>query len=186
MDICSGFGVNMICYDPYPIKDSNYHYVSLEEIFKQSDIISLHCPLTKESQHLINQNSLNQMKEGVFIINTSRGALIDSEALLEAIKSRKVGAAALDVYEEEADLFYEDKSNNIIQDDVLARLISMPNVLVTSHQAFLTHEALSNIASTTMKNLDEYYKGEFLENEVCYHCLKDPSQCHKRMNKSCF
>lgn len=186
MDICSGFGVNIICYDPYPMKDSNYHYVSLEEIFQQSDIISLHCPLTKESHHLINEKSLNQMKNGVFIINTSRGALIESEALLEAIKSRKVGAAALDVYEEEADLFYEDNSNMIIQDDVLARLISMPNVLVTSHQAFLTHEALSNIASTTMKNLDEYFKEEFLENEVCYHCLKDPSECHKKMKKSCF
>lgn len=168
MDICRGFGTEVLAYDPYPVKDSDIHYVELDELFRRSDIISLHCPLTKESYHIIDKKSLSKMKDGVYIMNTSRGALIDSEDLLEAIKDKKVGAAALDVYEEEADLFYEDNSNTILQDDVLARLISMPNVLVTSHQAFLTEEALGNIAETTLHNLDEYFKGEVMENEVCF------------------
>lgn len=186
MDICKGFGVTIVAYDPYPIKDSDICYVELDELFRRSDIISLHCPLTKDSYHIINKDSLAKMKDGVYLINTSRGALIDSEDLLEAIKDQKVGAAALDVYEEEADLFYEDNSNTIIQDDVLARLISMPNVLVTSHQAFLTREALGNIAETTLHNLNEYFNGEFMENEVCYHCLKDSSECRKNERKRCF
>lgn len=186
IDVCSGFGVNMIMYDPYPAKGCGYHYVSLDELFKQSDIISLHCPLTKDSYHIINQESIEKMKEGVFILNTSRGALIDSEALLEGLKSRKIGAAGLDVYEEESDLFFEDFSDQIIQDDVLARLVSLPNVLVTSHQAFLTNEALENIAKTSLSDIYAFFHGELLEHEVCYHCSKEMTNCQHRLNQPCF
>lgn len=186
MDVCSGFGVELIAYDPYPVPDSNINYVSFEELCERSDIISLHCPLTKDSYHLINRESIQRMKTGVYIMNTSRGALIDSEALLEGIKSGKIGAAGLDVYEEESDLFYEDFSNTIIQDDVLALLLSMPNVLITSHQAYLTKEALSNIAGVTMKNLDEFFNNQTLTNEVCYHCSKEFVNCQKKLNKPCF
>lgn len=186
IDICRGFGVEIIAYDLYPAKDSGITYVTLDELFERSDIISLHCPLSKETHHMIDAEAIAKMKEGVFIVNTSRGALIDSEALVEGIKSRKVGAAALDVYEEEADLFYEDNSNTIVQDDVIARLISLPNVLVTSHQAFLTKEALSNIAETTLKNIDSYLKGEFMENEICYHCNKEKAACCHSNGKRCF
>lgn len=186
LDICKGFGMNILAYDLYPVKDSDIHYVTLDELFEQSDIISLHCPLSKETHHMIDASAIDKMKEGVFLINTSRGALIDSEALVEGIKEKKIGAAALDVYEEEADLFYEDNSNTIVQDDTIARLISMPNVLITSHQAFLTKEALSNIAATTMKNIDEYLKGEFMENEICYHCTKDKVACSHQNGKRCF
>lgn len=184
--ICQGFGMNILAYDPFPIKDSDIHYVSLEELCEQSDIISLHCPLTKESHYIINERTISLMKKGVFLINTSRGALIDSEALLEGIKNHKIGAAGLDVYEEETDLFYEDYSNTIIQDDTLARLISMPNVIVTSHQAFLTKEALENIAETTLENLYQYFNGDIVKNEICYHCAKDAVSCHRKNNKPCF
>ena len=186
MDIVKGFGVTIIAYDPFPIENAGIDYVSLDELFERSDIISLHCPLTKDSHHIINKESLAKMKTGVFLLNTSRGALIDSEALLEAIKDGKVGAAGLDVYEEEAEVFYEDNSNTILQDDILARLISMPNVLVTSHQAFLTKEALGNIASTTLLNIDEFFTGNQMQNEICYHCLRDPQACRKNGGKSCF
>ncbi len=166
MDICKGFGMNVIAYDPFPIANSDIHYVSLDELFEQAHIISLHCPLTKDSTHMINDETIKKMRDGVVILNTSRGALINSEALVEGLKDGKIRSAALDVYEEEADIFYEDNSNTIIQDDILARLISMPNVLITSHQAFLTEEALGNIAETTMKNLDQFFTGAVLENEV--------------------
>lgn len=166
IDICKGFGTRVIAYDPYPIENAGIDYVSLDTIFEESDVISLHCPLTKESKHLINQETIQKCKKGVFLLNTSRGALIHSEALLDGIKSGQIGAAALDVYEEEADVFYEDNSDHILQDDVLARLLTMPNVLVTSHQAFLTKEALENIAETTLNNIDEYFAGEKLTNEV--------------------
>ena len=166
MDICKGFGMNVIAYDPFPIANSDIHYVSLDELFEQAHIISLHCPLTKDSTHMINDETIKKMRDGVVILNTSRGALINSEALVEGLKDGKILSAALDVYEEEADIFYEDNSNTIIQDDILARLISMPNVLITSHQAFLTEEALGNIAETTMKNLDQFFTGAVLENEV--------------------
>ena len=125
----------------------------LEELFSRSDIISLHCPLTEETRHLIDREAIRSMKKGVVLVNTSRGALIDAEALLEGIKERKVGAACLDVYEEEGDIFFEDRSGHILNDDLLSRLISMPNVIVTSHQAFLTEEALNNIAETTVGNI---------------------------------
>ena len=143
-------------------------YVSLDELFCGSDILSLHCPLTEETYHIIDEASLAKCKRGVVLLNTSRGALVDAEALLSAIKSRKVGAACLDVYEEESDLFFEDNSGHILEDDTLARLISMPNVIVTSHQAFLTEEALSNIAETTVNNIVEMIATGSCPNELCY------------------
>ena len=158
--------MNVIAYDKYPATDSNIDYVSVEELFAQSDIISLHCPLTAETHHMINRQSIERMKKGVVLINTSRGALIDAEALLEGIKSRKIGAACLDVYEEESEFFFEDFSGHILEDDTLARLISMPNVIVTSHQAFLTEEALSNIAETTVRNIVTCLSGKVSENEL--------------------
>jgi D-lactate dehydrogenase len=185
VNICNGFGLNVIAYDPYPITDSDIKYVSFEELCKQSDIISLHCPLTKETQHLIDKENFERMKKGVIIINTSRGALINSEALLNAIKEEKVGGAGLDVYEEETEFFYEDKSYSIIQDDILSGLISMPNVIVTSHQAFLTKEALTNIAEITLQNLSDYFEDKPLLNEICYHCIKYNS-CNKEEVKRCF
>jgi len=185
MDICKGFGMKVIAYDPYPLKDSDIHYVSLEELFKESDIISLHCPLTKDTFHLINEETIKMMKKGVYIVNTSRGALIDSEALLEGLKNEKIGGACLDVYEEESELFYEDMSYVVIQDDVLARILSMPNVIVTSHQAFLTKEALHNIAETTLKNCRDYFDDKVLENEVCYRCGRG-EVCLRKENKRCF
>lgn len=164
IDICRGFGMKVIAYDKYPRKDANIDYVDLETIFKNSDIISLHCPLTPETYHIIDRESIEEMKKGVIIINTSRGALIDAEALVEGIKNRKLGGACLDVYEEESDFFFEDFSGHIVDDDTLARLISMPNVIVTSHQAFLTKEALKNIAETTVLNINEVLSGNKCEN----------------------
>ncbi|MBR1431261.1 2-hydroxyacid dehydrogenase [Ruminococcus sp.] len=166
INICRGFGMNVIAYDKFPAKDSGIEYVELDELFSRSDIISFHCPLTDETYHLIAEKSVDKLKKGVVIINTSRGALIDAEALLEGIKARKIGAACLDVYEEEADVFFQDFSGHIIADDTLARLISMPNVIVTSHQAFLTEEALSNIAETTVNNIITCHKGEECPNEL--------------------
>ena len=172
INICRGFGMKVLCYDPFPADDPTLHYVPLDELFRESDIISFHCPLTPETRHVVNAASMEQMKKGVVLINTSRGALIDSEALLAGIKSRRVGAACLDVYEEESDIFFEDNSGHILEDDTLARLISMPNVIVTSHQAFLTEEALANIAETTVRNLLDYTDGTVGANEVCYRCAK--------------
>lgn len=184
-DICRGFGMNIICYDKYPSVESGLNYVELETLFRESDIISLHCPLTEDTYHLIGSDSINKMKKGVVIINTSRGALIDSAALLEAIKARHVGAACLDVYEEESDVFFEDYSGHIVEDDTLARLMTMPNVLVTSHQAFLTEEALSNIAETTVKNINTFFEDGKCENEICYRCGKS-AECKKNRVAKCF
>ncbi len=172
IDIASGFGMNVIAYDPYPISSpNNFKYVSLNQLLKQSDIISLHCPLTDKTKHIINKRTLAITKKGVIIINTSRGSLIDASSLLSAIKSRHVSAACLDVYEEESEIFFEDKSNHILDDEILRDLISMPNVIVTSHQAFLTKEALRNIALTTVDNILNYYKDTpNTSNEVCYKC----------------
>ena len=185
IDICRGFGMNVIAYDKFPAKDSGIEYVSLDELWERSDIISLHCPLTDENRHMINSSTIAQMKKGVVLINTSRGALIDTEALVEGIKDRKIGAACLDVYEEESNIFFHDYSNHIVNDDVLARLISMPNVIVTSHQAFLTKEALSNIADTTLSNIREFFSSDKCVNEVCYKCgqIADCMQLH---DKKCF
>lgn len=165
IDICRGIGMNVIAYDPNP-SQGYLEYVSLEELFARSDVISLHCPLTSETYHIINSYSLKMMKDKVFILNTSRGALIDTEALIDGIKSGKVGGAGLDVYEEESEFFYEDLSETILKDDVLSRLIMMPNVLVTSHQAFLTREALKRIAEITLGNIHDYFNGNKLENEI--------------------
>lgn len=158
-DICKGFGMRTLAYDKFPAKDSGLEYVALPELFQQSDIISLHCPLTEETKHIIDASSIAQMKKGVTIVNTSRGALVNTEDLINGIKDKKVGAACLDVYEEEGDFFYEDFSGHIVQDDKLVRLIAMPNVIVTSHQAFLTQEALDSIASTTVDNLHRFFAG---------------------------
>ena len=158
-DICKGFGMNILAYDKFPAKDSGLHYVELPELFEKSDIISLHCPLTEETRHIIDAESIARMKKGVTIINTSRGALVNTEDLINGIKDKKVGAACLDVYEEEGDFFYEDFSGHIVQDDKLVRLIAMPNVIVTSHQAFLTQEALDSIANTTVDNLTRFFQG---------------------------
>ncbi|MCX7614587.1 MAG: 2-hydroxyacid dehydrogenase [Clostridiales bacterium] len=185
IDICHGFGMNVIAFDPFPAQGLDIHYVTLDELIKKSDMISLHCPLTKDTHHMIDPEKLSKMKDGVYIINTSRGGLIDSKALLNAIKTQKIGAAGLDVYEEESDLFYEDFSNTILQDDILARLISLPNVIVTSHQAFLTEDALCNIAKTTLENFAAYFNNDPLINEICYQCNKSGS-CNKKHEKRCF
>ena len=185
-DICRGFGMHVIAYDRFPAKDSGIEYVTLDELLERSDIISLHCPLTEETKHLINAAAIDKMKKGVVILNTSRGALIDTEALLLGIKARKVGAACLDVYEEEADIFFEDRSGHILNDELLSRLISMPNVIVTSHQAFLTQEALHNIAETTMNNIQSYFENDsLLDNELCYRC-GNIEQCKKARKERCF
>ncbi len=167
INICRGFGMNVIAYDKFPAEGSGIDYVELDELFRRSDIISFHCPLTEETYHMVSKDTIGQLKKGVVLLNTSRGALIDAEALLEGIKARQIGAACLDVYEEEGDVFFNDFSGHIIADDVLARLISMPNVIVTSHQAFLTEEALNNIAETTVANLLAFSKGEKSGNELC-------------------
>ena len=187
IDICHGFGMNVIAYDPFPLKDSGIHYVALDELLEQSDIISLHCPLTNETRHMIDAEAIAKMKKGIVIVNTSRGGLIDAEALLAGIKDRKVGAACLDVYEEEADVFFEDRSGHILDDDLLSRLISMPNVIVTSHQAFLTEEALNNIAETTVNNILSYFdrKEGCCDNELCYRCGRI-EQCKKGQRQKCF
>ena len=186
IDICRGFGMNVIAYDLFPAKESEITYVSLDELLEQSDIISLHCPLTEDTRHMIDAAAIEKMKKGVVIVNTSRGGLIDAEALLEGIKARKVGAACLDVYEEEADVFFEDRSGHILNDDLLSRLISMPNVIVTSHQAFLTEEALNNIAETTVNNiLSCFEKDGMCNNELCYRCGR-MEQCKKERKEKCF
>lgn len=168
IDICKGFGMNVIAYDPYPTTDSDINYVPLDKLFSESDIISLHCPLTSDTRYIISEESLSKMKDGVVILNTSRGQLIDSDALLQSLKDGKVRGAGLDVYEEETAFFFEDYSSTIVQDDVLARLVSLPNVIMTSHQAFLTDEALRKIAEVTLQNLNHFYNGEVLTNEVSY------------------
>ena len=186
IDICRGFGMSVIAYDKFPAKDSGIEYVTLDELFKRSDIISLHCPLTDETRHMIDQDAIFKMKEGVVIINTSRGALIDTEALLGGLLARIIGAACLDVYEEEADVFFEDRSGHILNDDILARLISLPNVIVTSHQAFLTNEALNNIAETTVNNIRSYFDNDGLcDNELCYRC-GNIETCKKERKQRCF
>lgn len=185
IDICKGFGMNVIAYDLYPDRTSNINYVTLDELFEKSDIISMHCPLTSDTEYLINENSIDKMKKGVVIINTSRGKLIDAESLLNGIKNKKIGAACLDVYEEETDIFFEDYSGHIMQDDVLARLLSMPNVLITSHQAFLTEEALDNIAKVTIDNILDFFNGVSNDNELCYQC-ENKEECKKRRKEKCF
>ncbi len=170
LSICRGFGMRVLAYDKFPAPEladgDTVRYVEPEVLFRESDIISLHCPLDEDTYHIINEETLSLCRQGVVILNTSRGALVDAEALLAGIKSRHVGAACLDVYEEEAEVFFEDKSGHILDDDTLARLISMPNVIVTSHQAFLTREALDSIAETTVQNIVELAATGQCPNEV--------------------
>lgn len=166
--ICRGFGMRVIAYDPFPVENPSFEYTDLDTIYRESDAISLHCPLTKESHYLLGSDAFSKMRSNAFVINTSRGGLIDSEALLEALKSRKIAGAGLDVYEEETELFFEDCSDTIVNDDILARLVSLPNVILTSHQAFLTEEALKNIAEITIANLEDYFAGRPLKNQICY------------------
>jgi len=187
VDIALGFGMKVLVYDNF--KDDAYaaakgiKYATLDEIYAQSDIITLHCPLTPETNHMINAVAIEKMKPGVMIINTGRGKLIDTRALIDGLKTGHIGSAGLDVYEEESDYFFEDFSNSMVGDDVLARLLTFPNVLVTSHQAFFTKEALHNIADTTLSNIKEYFDGGYLKNEICYKCHTD---CKKKQNQRCF
>jgi D-lactate dehydrogenase len=167
--ILKGFGMRLLAFDPYPNPDAldlAAEYVDLPTLLAQSDVISLHCPMTPENYHLLNADAFAQMKDGVMIINTSRGGLIDSQAAIEALKTQKIGSLGMDVYENERDLFFEDKSNDVIQDDVFRRLSACHNVLFTGHQAFLTAEALIGISETTLKNLDQLTKGEACANEL--------------------
>lgn len=166
IEICKGFGMEILAYDPYPAKIDGVEYVDTDELFKRSDIISLHCPLTRETRYIIDDNAIGLMKKSALIVNTSRGQLIDSEALLSALNDKRIGGAALDVYEEESGLFFEDNSDKIVTDEVLSLLVSRPNVLITSHQAFLTEEALRGIAEVTLQNFDDYLSGKELKNEV--------------------
>ncbi|MDD4201962.1 MAG: 2-hydroxyacid dehydrogenase [Candidatus Omnitrophica bacterium] len=187
INILKGFGMNILAYDILP--DKNYakknkiSYVSLDKLYKDSDIISLHCPMTKDTFHLIDKQTMKKMKKGVMIINTGRGGLINTGHLIEMLKKGHVGSAGLDVYEEESDYFFEDLSSSVIRDDVLARLLTFSNVLITSHQGFFTKEALTNIADTTLSNVQEFFKGGYLKNEICYKCNK---VCQKKKNKRCF
>lgn len=168
--ILKGFGMRILAYDIYPddlfAKEEGILYTTLDELYRESDIISLHCPLTEQTRYLINDDAIGRMKKGVMIINTGRGQLIHTNALIEGLKEKKISAAGLDVYEEEGDYFYEDKSDKIIDDDVLARLLSFNNVIVTSHQAFFTREAMHNIAETTLQNIEDFRLHHPLVNEV--------------------
>ena len=185
--ILQGFGMEILANDAYPDEDYagkvGIRYVSLAELYANADVISLHCPLLPETQYLIDAESIARMKRGVVLINTSRGKLIDTQALIVGLRSGHIGAAGLDVYEEEGDYFFEDLSTEVIDDDILARLLTFPNVLVTSHQGFFTREALQNIAQTTLQNIRTFQNGQALANEICYHC-QDP--CKRRQGKPCF
>ena len=169
-DVLSGIGMKLIAYDPFPneqwAKEKNVEYVSIEEIFKRSDVLSLHCPLTEETKHIVNHDNMKLMKSDAVIINTGRGALIDSKALVHALKHHTIGGAAMDVYEEESKYFFSDWSTNVLTDDVLARLLTFPNVIITGHQAFLTTNALGNIADTTLQNIKDFTEGKDLVNKV--------------------
>ncbi|CAN5796481.1 2-hydroxyacid dehydrogenase [soil metagenome] len=167
--LMSGFGVNILGHDHFhnpSFQDEGGRYVDLDTLFSESDIISLHCPLTPETFHMVNSETIARMKKGVMIVNTSRGALVDASAVIDGLKSGQIGYMGLDVYEQEADVFYENLSETIIGDDVLQLLIGFPNVLITSHQAYFTDNALRNIAETTIRNLTVFEKGGSLENEV--------------------
>ncbi len=167
--IMRGFGCKLIGYDTYQnatCLEMGMEYVQISELFAQSDIISLHCPLTPDTHHLINADAIAKMKTGAMLINTSRGGLIDTQAAIDGLKSGAIGYLGIDVYEQEADLFFEDLSNQVIQDDIFQRLLTFPNVVVTGHQAFFTSEALANIAATTLANITEFEQGRNCINEV--------------------
>ena len=169
--IMLGFGCEVVVYDPFPNKEIEAlgaKYVTLEEVLTQSDIISMHCPLNDATKYLINEKSLAKMKPGVYIINTGRGALINTKDVIAALKSGRVGGLAMDVYEQEDKLFFHDLSGEIIQDDLISRLLTFPNVMITGHQGFFTKEALTQIALVTLANLKAFKKGEILKNEVVF------------------
>ena len=186
--LLSGFNMEILAYDIYPdtefSKDHNVKYIQLDELFKRSDIISLHCPLTPDNVYMINSESIGSMKKGVMLINTGRGKLINTKDLIEGIKKERIGYAGLDVYEEETEYFFEDFSNSVISDDMLSRLLTFPNVLITSHQGFFTREALRNISSTTCENIKFFFSDNEVPNEICYRCENE--ECLKKNNQRCF
>lgn len=188
LQILKGFGMDLLAYDPMPkeglAKDVGFRYVDLDTLYGESDIISLNCPLNKDTEYIVNADGISRMKDGVMLINTGRGKLIDTKALIEGLKTRKIGYAGLDVYEEESEYFFEDFSGSFISDDVLARLLTFPNVIITSHQGFFTKEALGNIAGTTLGNVKDFFDGEYLKNEICYKC--DRKVCIKKQKERCF
>ncbi|WPP52945.1 2-hydroxyacid dehydrogenase [Catalinimonas niigatensis] len=168
--IMHGIGCHVIAFDPYPDQEfeqeGRVKYVPLDEIWKASDILSLHCPLTPDSHYMINEEAIDKMKDKVMLINTSRGGLVDTKAVIKALKYGKIGYLGLDVYEQEENLFFQDLSGHIIQDDDISRLMTFPNVLITSHQAFFTENAMTNIAETTLQNISDFEEGKDLKNEV--------------------
>ncbi|REL29161.1 2-hydroxyacid dehydrogenase [Rhodohalobacter sp. SW132] len=167
--IMTGFGCDVLAFDPNVNEEAEQigvSYVDLDELFKKSDIVSLHCPLIPQTRHMINESSISKMKTGVMIINTSRGALIDTAAVINALKQKKIGFLGIDVYEQEENLFFEDLSEEVIQDDEITRLMAFPNALITGHQAFLTAEALREITKITLQNLTDYEEGKPVENEI--------------------
>ncbi len=174
--ILLGFGMEVVAYDPYPdielAEKDGFIYTDLDSLFMESDVISLNCPLTKETEFLINKNTISKMKKGVMLINTGRGKLIKTYDLIQGLKSEKIGAAGLDVYEEESQYFFEDLSDHIMTDDILARLLTFNNVIITSHQGFFTKEAMHNIAETTMENINDFVQGKELLNEVKVSAIK--------------
>lgn len=191
IDILLGFGMKVYAYDVYQDESlkakPNFEYADLDTLLAHSDIISLNCPLTKETEYIINSSSISKMKDGVMIINTGRGKLIKTTDLVKALKSGKISAAGLDVYEEESEYFFEDRSDQILTDDVLARLLTFNNVIITSHQAYFTHEAIHNIAVTTLNNVKDFYNNSIMQNEICYNCqFGVSSNCNKKAIGKCF
>ncbi|MEZ3508375.1 MAG: 2-hydroxyacid dehydrogenase [Lachnospiraceae bacterium] len=170
--ICRGFGMRVLAYDPYPNKNLDVEYTALEQLIAEADVISLHCPLTSETKHIINRSTIDHMKQGVYLVNTSRGSLIDTDALIDGLVAGKFGGVGLDVYEEEEGIFYEDKSGEIMQDENLARLMTFPNVLITSHMGFFTKEAMQSIARVTLENAYALEKGLPLVNRVEAEAVK--------------
>ena len=166
IDICKGFGMDVLAYDPHPVENADWEYTDVATLCRRSDIISLHCPLTEATEHIIDAGTIAAMKETAIIINTSRGGLVDSDALLSALSERRIGGACLDVYEEESDFFFRDMSDKVMRDRTLALLLSMPNVIVSSHQAFLTDDALEEIARVTLSNIRDFERGKELVNQV--------------------
>ena len=181
--ICRGFNMKVIAYDPYPDVSSGIEYTTLDRLISSSDVISLHCPLTSDTHHIINKQRIQRMKDGVYIINTSRGALIDTTALIDGLKMKKIAGAGLDVYEEEEKYFFEDFSEEVITDDELMLLLSFPNVIVSSHQAFFTEEAMKQIAEVTVSNFDAFENGFKLVNELCYDCYSDKNKEKESITK---
>jgi D-lactate dehydrogenase len=173
--IMIGFGCRVVAYDPYPseqVRDLGAEYVELDELLKTSDVIALHLPLTPETRHLIDAAAVDRMKNGVMLINTSRGGLVDTRAVIEGLKRGRIGGLGLDVYEEEEGLFFEDLSGTVIQDDVFARLLTFPNVLITGHQGFFTREALANIAETTLANATAFETGRGKMHTVAFEAAR--------------